>query len=67
MTATTRGSPMGSSENQGQSQPPDGQSQPPDGQSQATDGQSQAPLPQNQVSMFFCTICDECGETVYVK
>ncbi|XP_058260184.1 probable ubiquitin carboxyl-terminal hydrolase FAF-X isoform X2 [Hemibagrus wyckioides] len=43
MTATTRGSPMGSSENQGQSQAPDGQSQ-------ATDGQSQAPLPQNQSS-----------------
>ncbi|XP_060775080.1 probable ubiquitin carboxyl-terminal hydrolase FAF-X isoform X3 [Neoarius graeffei] len=35
MTATTRGSPMGSSDNQGQSQAPD--------------GQSQAPLPQNQV------------------
>ncbi|XP_053083670.1 probable ubiquitin carboxyl-terminal hydrolase FAF-X isoform X1 [Pangasianodon hypophthalmus] len=41
MTATTRGSPMGNSDNQGQSQPPDGQSQ-------APDGQSQAPLPQNQ-------------------
>ncbi|KAI5613502.1 putative ubiquitin carboxyl-terminal hydrolase FAF-X isoform X3, partial [Silurus asotus] len=34
MTATTRGSPMGNSDNQGQSQAPD--------------GQSQAPLPQNQ-------------------
>ncbi|KAK3574940.1 hypothetical protein QTP86_019804 [Hemibagrus guttatus] len=41
MTATTWGSPMGSSESQGHSQAPDGQSQ-------ALDGQSQAPLPQNQ-------------------
>ncbi|KAF4080000.1 hypothetical protein AMELA_G00165480 [Ameiurus melas] len=41
MTATTRGSPMGSSDNQGQSQAPDGQSQ-------APDSQNQAPLPQNQ-------------------
>ncbi|XP_017336946.1 probable ubiquitin carboxyl-terminal hydrolase FAF-X isoform X2 [Ictalurus punctatus] len=43
MTATTRGSPMGSSDNQGQSQAPDGQSQ-------APDSQNQAPLPQNQTT-----------------
>lgn len=36
MTATTRGSPVGGNESQGQGQAPDGQSQP--------------PLPQNQVS-----------------
>ena len=39
MTATTRGSPVGGNDSQGQGQAPDAQSQP--------------PLPQNQVGIIF--------------
>lgn len=42
MTATTRGSPVGGNDSQGQGQAPDAQSQP--------------PLPQNQVSIIFLTL-----------
>lgn len=52
MTATTRGSPVGGNDNQGQ----------------APDGQSQPPLQQNQVRHYKDTLeylpCAECGNMI---